>query len=103
MSEEKTAVPLQEFMGTVPRLGEIPEVYFNGFRMGLSNSDIKVILLRDNQAAVNLNMSFTTAKTLLVLLEDIMTKLEQVTNHKIMTTMEVNEGLQKLPAGKSSE
>lgn len=103
MSKEKDNSDLQGSQVSFNQLIEIQSIYFNGFQLGLANSDINTILLQDGQPALRLNMSYTTAKTLLVHLQDIMGKLEEVTDHKIMTTMQVNEGLQKLFTKKSDD
>jgi hypothetical protein len=74
----------------------IPNVYFNGFNLALTNSDSNLVLLLDGQPQVKLSMSFTTAKTLTAYLNDMMQKLESVTNHNIMKADEVEAGLRKL-------
>ena len=95
-NEKNTLAP--ETTQPVLQMVEIQNIYFNGFQLGLTNSDIHALLLRDGQPVVDLNMSFTTAKTLQVLLSETMKKLETVTNRDIMTTREVEAGLQKLKA-----
>lgn len=96
MHSMEVPVPLTQVM-------EVQNLYFNGFGLGLGNSDINAILLQNGQPILRLNMSYTTAKTLLVHLQDIMGKLEEVTDHEIMTTMQVSEGLQKLITKKSDD
>ncbi len=85
--------PAQQQVGQFVALQNI---YFNGFALGLSNADINAMLLLDGQPVGRLNMSFTTAKTFVELLGDLMVKLEFVTKQHIMTTRQVEEGLQKL-------
>jgi hypothetical protein len=83
---------------------EVSNIYFNGFQLGLSNADVNGILLLNNQPSVGISMSYTTAKTLAEALKEIVATLEQVTNHGIMTTKEVAEGLTKLsPAHQGSD
>ncbi len=96
MIDENKDMSTQEIQHSLTQVMEIPDIYFNGFQLLLGNSDLNALLLRNNFPVARLNMSFTTAKTLLVHLEDLMQKLERVTKHDIMTTMEVNEGLQTL-------
>lgn len=103
MTEEKDKAHSQEVQMSLNQVMEIENIYFNGFGLGLANSDINAILLQDGRPILRLNMSYTTAKTLLVHLQDIMGKLEEVTDHKIMTTMQVSEGLQKLFTNKSGD
>src|SRR4051794_4445150 len=74
----------------------IQSAYFNGFVLGLSNSDMNALLLLDGQPFLKINMSYTTAKTLLDRLSDLVQKLERVTTHNIMLTNEVDDGLRRL-------
>lgn len=99
MSDETKNMSAQETQHSLTQLLEIPDIYFNGFQLGLSNSDINALLLRNGKPLAHLSMSFTTAKTLLVHLTSLMGKLEQVTDHKIMTTMQVDEGMKLLNTG----
>jgi hypothetical protein len=77
-------------------LDNIPSVYFNGFQLGLSNADVACMLMQNGLPVVSLNMSYTTAKTLSVALNDMVQTLEKVTKRKIMTVAEVSAGLEKL-------
>lgn len=99
MNDENKNMSAQEIQHSLTQVLEIPDVYFNGFQLGLSNSDINALLLRDGKPLAHLKMSFTTAKTLLVHLTNLMGKLEQVTHHTIMTTMQVDEGMKLLDTG----
>jgi hypothetical protein len=74
----------------------IPSSYFNGFQLGLSNADVTCMLLQNGLPTMSLNMSYTTAKTLSVVLSDMIATLEKVTERKIMTLSEVSAGLEKL-------
>src|SRR4051812_6099470 len=67
----------------------IQNVYFNGFVLGISNADTNALLLIDGQPLVRLNMSYTTAKTLLVKLGELVGRFEAATQHNIMLTDEV--------------
>jgi len=75
---------------------ELPNVYFNGFQMSLSNADVSGVLLLNNQPTMGLSMSYTTAKTLAEALNEIITTLEKVTDKEIMTTKKVARGLERL-------
>lgn len=75
---------------------ELPGVYFNGFQLGLSNADVNGVLLLNNQPALGISMSYTTAKTLANALSDIVATLEKVTEREIMTTQQVASGLEAL-------
>jgi hypothetical protein len=71
----------------------LPNIYFNGFSLTLAASDISLLIALDGQPQAKLSMSFTTAKTLSAYLEEVIAKLEHVTNHTIMKTDEVEAGL----------
>lgn len=77
---------------------ELPGVYFNGFQLGLSNADVNGILMLNNQPALSVSMSYTTAKTLAKALTEIVETLEKVTKREIMTTQQVASGLEGLAA-----
>jgi hypothetical protein len=97
MSETQKEPSQQPPAATLPGLPATGQsIYFNGFTLGLSNADINALLLLDGQPVARLNMSFTTAKTLIELLGELMNKLELVTEQKIMTTQQVGSGLQTL-------
>ncbi|MCA1654553.1 MAG: hypothetical protein ABR588_00390 [Sphingomicrobium sp.] len=72
----------------------IPQVYFNGFQLGLSNADISLVLLLDNQPILKMNMSYTVGKTVLVKLQDMVALLESTTGREIMTTDDAGRGLE---------
>jgi len=77
---------------------ELPSIYFNGFQLGLSNADVNGILMLNNQPAVGISMSYTTAKTMAEALTEIVAGLEKATGSKIMTTKQVAKGLESLVA-----
>lgn len=77
---------------------EVQGFYFNGFQLNLSNADIGVLLMLNNQPTAALNMSYTTAKTLAEGLNEIVATLEKVTGRDIMTTKQVAHGLEVLTA-----
>src|SRR5580692_3758264 len=74
----------------------IQNLYFNGFSLQLSNSDVSALLLVDGRPVARLNMSFTTTKTLNKQLTELIGNLEKVTGHVIMVTEDVEAGLKKL-------
>lgn len=81
---------------------QVQNVYFNGFSLGVSNSDMNALLMLNGQPICHLNMSFTTAKTLHRMIGELVETFEGATAHKVMTTEEVEEGLQKLSATQAS-
>ena len=74
---------------------ELPSMYFNGFQLGVSNSDVSGVMLLNGQPQLVMNLSYTTAKTLQAALSEIIGELEKVTDRKIMTTKEIENGLSK--------
>ena len=74
----------------------LQNIYFNGFQLGLSNADINGLLVLNGTPQVGISMSYTTAKTLATQLNELIHTLESVTKHKIMTTEEVGQGIEKL-------
>ena len=75
------------------RARPVPSFYFNGFQIGLSNADVGLLAMLDNQPVLKLNMSYTTAKTLFVKLAEVMGTLEKSTGREIMTTDDAGKGL----------
>jgi len=74
----------------------LPNVYFNGFNLNLTNADSNLVLLLDGQPQIKLSMSFTTAKTLTAFMTEMIQKLEAATGRNIMKVDEVDAGLKKL-------
>lgn len=75
---------------------DLPNFYFNGFQLGLSNADINGLLLLNNQPHMAISMSYTTAKTLSAALNQMVEALESATGTRIMTNQEVAVGIDKL-------
>jgi hypothetical protein len=71
----------------------VPASYFNGFLLNLSNADVGLLTLLDNQPVLKVNMSYTVAKTLMLRLQEAIETLEKSTGRKIMTTDDAGEGL----------
>jgi hypothetical protein len=91
-TQEQSAIPI-----------ELGNIYFNGFQLRLSNSDINAILTLNNQPSVGVSMSYTTAKTLAVALNEMIDTLEKVTGREIMTTRQVSSGLDEIASQNKSE
>jgi hypothetical protein len=79
-----------------PPAVRVPSIYFNGFQLGLSNADITLLALLDNEPTLKINLSFTVAKSLLDKLQTLMSVLEENTGREIMTTDDVAKGLEGL-------
>ena len=80
---------------TLKQVIDIPGHYFNGFQIGLSNSDISLLIMNNGTPQAHLNMSYTTAKSLKVMLADAIDRLEKATDHKLMTTEYIESKLSK--------
>ena len=63
---------------------ELSHTYFNGFSITMSNADIGILLMLNNEPASAVSMSFSTAKTLAKKLGDMIATLERESGHEIM-------------------
>ena len=71
----------------------VPASYFNGFHLNLTNADVGLLTLLDNQPVLKVNMSYTVAKTLMIRLQEAIATLEKSTGRDIMTTDDAGAGL----------
>lgn len=74
---------------------DIPKINFNGIITTLGTGDIMVVLERNAQPVAVLNTSYTVAKTLSVMLGNVIAQLEERSGHTIMTTKEIEQLLEK--------
>jgi hypothetical protein len=82
----------------IPILPVEKSLYFNGFAIAVGAGDIVLTLLRNGVPTQTLNASFTVSKTLGAAIVASIQKLEEVTNHEIMTVQDVTEATSKLGA-----
>jgi hypothetical protein len=68
----------------------VPEIYTNGSALGLGSSDIVVVLERNNDPVAIVNMSFTSAKSLVVALGSMIAQIEERSHRPIMTSGEID-------------
>jgi hypothetical protein len=73
----------------------VHSLYFNGFEVNNSLSDMNMLLMLDGVPLVRLNLSFTTAKTLGSYLSDTVANFEKNTEHTIMSMDDVLTRLEK--------
>ena len=73
----------------------ISGIYFNGFELGSTLSDIGALLMLDGQPQAKLSMSFTTAKTLCAQLNAAIESFEQATGQNLLTMEDVGIAFQK--------
>ena len=74
-----------------PQLLSIPMVYFNGFNIALTNSEISTLLLHDGQPAIKTAMPLSTAKSLMIALQTLIEKYESATKTKVLSNDELVE------------
>lgn len=80
----------------IPILPEEKSLYFNGFAIAVGGGDIVLTLLRNGVPLQTLNASFTVAKTFGAAIVASIQKLEEVTNHTIMTVQDVTASTSKI-------
>lgn len=68
---------------------EIPSLYSNSFSCALGQGDTVVLFKNGKKPIVTLNMSYTTAKTLAIKLQGLISHLESISGNKIMTTDDI--------------
>lgn len=74
---------------------DIPKIYANGFITGLSQSDITLLFQLNGQPTCIANLSYTTAKTLCVKLNEVINDLEKKAGREIMVMEYVKDALSK--------
>lgn len=93
MPESTDQEPLADFATLVN--ADVPAFYFNGFQNAAGTSDITSVLQLNGKPVCLLNMSFTTAKTMSVLLGQLIAAIETATGQEIMTTQRVEAAARK--------
>lgn len=73
----------------------LPRLYFNGFEVGLSLSDLYITLMTNGNQHSQLLMSFSTAKTLLAHLKVAVDQFERKTNQPILAMEDVKQALEQ--------
>ena len=68
--------------------------YFNGFQVGVTNSDMNIVAMLDNQPQVKFVMSFNTAKAFVESVRKAVDAIEEATNAKIISNEEVARMMQ---------
>jgi len=83
--EGKVPVEIDEALGNP----EIPNLYSNSFSCALGQGDTIVLFKNGSTPVATLNLSYTTAKTLAIKLQGLISHLESVSGNKIMTTDDI--------------
>ncbi len=74
-------------------MADLPSFYFNSVQCGISLSDVCIIASLDGVRKSRLHMSYTTAKTLMRGLQQVIETFEHAANHTVMTMDETNAAL----------
>jgi hypothetical protein len=69
----------------------VVKLYVNGLTVGLSLSDVFVVVNNGPKPVAILQMSLTTAKTMMVSLTGMIEDFEQKTEQPLLTMQEINE------------
>jgi hypothetical protein len=80
-----------DVMKEANRNPDVPKIYANGFACSLGAGDIGILLQRADQPVALINMSYTTAKTLVLKLTGLIKFLEEKSGKSIMTTDDINQ------------
>lgn len=68
-------------------------LYFNGFQIALAMGDVIITLTRNGTPIMTLNASYTVAKSFGGSISEAIKKLEEGTDHSIMTVETVTKAL----------
>jgi hypothetical protein len=74
----------------------IAKLYFNGFTLGITNSDVILLTKQNNNPTVVFNISLTTAKTLAKKLSELVINFETNAELEIMTTDNIELALTRM-------
>ncbi len=78
-----------------PSTPELPKLYANGFATGYSASDMYIIGQVNGNPSFLLNMSFSSAKSLKVMLDDLITRFEKTAEFEIHSSEEIANTINK--------
>ncbi len=70
---------------------DIPKLYTNSFSLALGAGDLAILLSVADKDIGVLNLSYTTAKTLAIKIQQLISLLEEKSGQTIMTTDDINE------------
>tara|TARA_R110002110_G_scaffold415781_1_gene655650 strand:- start:1909 stop:2202 length:294 start_codon:yes stop_codon:yes gene_type:complete len=82
---------------------EALEIYSNGFEIAHTNSDVVIILKRNQVVVANLNISFTLAKTLAGMLGGLVSSIEEAAGITINTTKEFDKAFENAISSEESK
>lgn len=70
---------------------DVPHLSANGLAVSLTTGDLMITLEQNSRPVGTLNLSYTVAKTLAVILGNAIADLESMSGHPIMTTHEIEK------------
>lgn len=82
-------------------LADVPTLYFNGFELSGSLSDLRCVLMHDGKPTVVLSCSFTTGKTVAENFGATISGIEKASGNTIMNMEDLRQAFEK--ATNSSE
>lgn len=93
MTDDETEMSVKEGL---PQQVNVPNVYFNGFELNGSLSDLRCVLMLDGRPIMALNCSFTTGKTVAENFAATVSGIERATDNKIMNMDELKVAFEKV-------
>ena len=72
---------------------DIDNIYFNEFALGISKSDMFILIRRNGKEEAILNVSHITAKSLALALNEAIDDFEKKTGQKIMNSEDIEKSL----------
>jgi hypothetical protein len=87
--------PLQSQLQAGFELPAEKKMYFNGFTLAVTPSDVVIVLQQNNQPVALLNTSYVIAKTLVIKLGDLLKNFEEKTEQPILTLDQINSAVSK--------
>ena len=95
MADGKTSSEIETQLFATAISSPIAKIYVNGFLLGQSFSDMTLVCQTNGTPSVLLNMSFTTAKSLAVKLNNIINTFEEKTKHTILTIDDIRTTMEQ--------
>lgn len=93
-------------IGERPRqedFSDVPHIFANGFGIGLSNSDISLVLKLDGRPVQVVHLSYTLAKTLEKKMGNSVQQFEKAVGREMLITDEIDVAFAKLQEDEERE
>ncbi len=94
-ADDKKNANIQTLMDKAMKDENTPKLYGNNFFIALGTGDVSLLLRNSNKDIAIINLSYTTAKSLSLKLQDIISFLENKSKTKIMTSTEIENMMKK--------